>query len=77
MLIDWGYDSKRAAKAALQDLQSLRDHLAHSQAIVDYHWHQIAGISRRLDDWLMEHASVLDDQDDRSTHDARDLAGNR
>ena len=56
VLRDWGYGSKSSAKAALQDIQSLRNHLAHSQAIVAHHWRQIAGLSRRLDDWMLENA---------------------
>lgn len=61
VLRDWGYRSKQAAKAALQDIQSLRNHLAHSQAIVAHHWHQIASLSRRLDDWMLENAGPIFD----------------
>jgi hypothetical protein len=61
VLRDWGYRSKQSAKAALQDIQSLRNHLAHSQAIVAHHWHQIAGLSRRLDDWMVENAGPIVD----------------
>jgi len=61
VLRDWGYVSKKSAKAALQDIQSLRNHLAHSQAIVAHHWHQIAGLSRRLDDWMLENAGPVVD----------------
>jgi hypothetical protein len=61
VLRDWGYRSKQSAKAALQDIQSLRNHLAHSQAIVTHHWHQIAGLSRRLDDWMLENAGPIVD----------------
>ena len=59
VLRDWGFGSKQSAKAALQDLQSLRNHLAHSQAIVAHHWHQIAGLSRRLDDWMLEQGEAI------------------
>src|SRR5262249_4830911 len=59
VLKDWGYRSKQSAKAALQDIQSLRNHLAHSQAIVERHWHQIAGLSRRLDDWMLEQGEAI------------------
>jgi len=59
VLRDWGYASKQSAKAALQDIQSLRNHLAHSQAIVAHHWHQIAGLSRRLDDWMLEYGESV------------------
>jgi HD domain-containing protein len=59
VLADWGYHSKRSARGALQDLQSLRNHLAHAQALVADHWHQIAGISRRLDDWMTDHAASM------------------
>ena len=61
VLRDWGYVSKKSAKAALQDIQSLRNHLAHSQAIVAHHWHQIAGLSRRLDDWMFDNAGQVVD----------------
>lgn len=61
VLGDWGFGSKQSAKAALQDLQSLRNHLAHSQAIVEHHWAQIAGLSRRLDDWMLEQGEAIDD----------------
>jgi hypothetical protein len=61
VLRDWGYSSKQSAKAALQDIQSLRNHLAHSQDIVAHHWHQIAGLSRRLDDWMLENAGPIVD----------------
>jgi hypothetical protein len=60
VLSDWGFRSKQSAKTALQDLQSLRNHLAHSQAIVEHHWHQIAGLSRRLDDWMLEQGEAID-----------------
>jgi len=62
VLRDWGYISKKSAKAALQDIQSLRNHLAHSQAIVAHHWHQIAGLSRRLDDWMLDNAGQVVDR---------------
>ena len=61
VLRDWGFASKQSAKAALADLQSLRNHLAHSQAIVDLHRHQIAGLSRRLDDWMLEQGEAIAD----------------
>ena len=61
VLRDWGYRSRQSAKAGLQDIQSLRNHLAHSQAIVAHHWHQIAGLSRRLDDWMLENADPIAD----------------
>jgi hypothetical protein len=61
VLRDWGFGSKQSAKEALQDLQSLRNHLAHSQAIVAHHWHQIAGLSRRLDDWMLEQGEAIVD----------------
>jgi hypothetical protein len=59
VLRDWGFASKQSAKATLQDLQSLRNHLAHSQAIVDRHWQQIAGLTRRLDDWMLEQGAAI------------------
>lgn len=52
VLREWGHRSRKAAKAALQDLQSLRNHLAHSQAVVDLHWHLIARLSSRFDDGM-------------------------
>mgnify|MGYP001765426227 FL=1 len=54
VLREWGHRSRKAAKAALQDLQSLRNHLAHSQAVVDLHWHLIARLSIRFDDGMTE-----------------------
>ena len=61
VLRDWGFGSRQSAKTALADLQSLRNHLAHSQAIVAHHWHQIAGLSRRLDDWMLEQGEAIVD----------------
>lgn len=52
----WGHRSKKSAKAALQDVQSLRNHLVHSQGVVEQHWHEIARLSRRFDDGLMDHS---------------------
>src|SRR5208337_4359720 len=42
VVMEWGFRSRQSAKSALQDLQSLRNHLAHSQSIVADHWYQIA-----------------------------------
>jgi len=44
-----GFDSKRAAKKALRDLESLRNNLAHSQDIVSHDWPQIARMTQRIE----------------------------
>ena len=57
LLAKWGLPSKRAAQARFRDLESLRNHLAHSQDIVNHHWHQIARISQRFEEALMDYAA--------------------
>ncbi len=52
-LIEWGYRSKRAAQADLKDMESLRNHLAHTQDVVTNHWHQITRMTRRFDEALI------------------------
>lgn len=52
---EWGFRSKRIAQAAFRDLETLRNHLVHSQKIVDDLWHQIARMVRRFDEALAEH----------------------
>lgn len=52
-LAEFGYRSKRAAEANLRELESLRNHLAHSQDFVASHWQQIARMTRRFEEALM------------------------
>jgi CBS domain-containing protein len=54
LLAEWGFRSKRAAEIHLRDLESLRNHLAHSQDVASQHWHQIARMSRRFDEGLQD-----------------------
>jgi hypothetical protein len=55
-LAEWGYRSKRAAQADFRETESLRNHLTHSQDVVNHHWHQIARMTRRFEEALMEYA---------------------
>jgi hypothetical protein len=48
-------------RSSAHDIQSLRNHLAHSQAIVAHHRHQSAALSHRLDDWMLENAGPIVD----------------
>ena len=43
-----GLPSKRAAKALIKDLESLRNHLAHAQDIVSHDWVQIIRLAHRM-----------------------------
>lgn len=54
LLQAWGYANRRAAQAGLRELESLRNHLAHSQDVVNHHWHLIARISQRFQEALAE-----------------------
>lgn len=53
--MEWGFRTLRMAKAAIKDLASLRNHLMHSQPLVETHWTQIARLARRFDEILAEH----------------------
>lgn len=44
----FGLPSKRAAKELIKDLESLRNHLAHSQDIVSHDWVQIIRLTHRM-----------------------------
>ncbi|HFD78808.1 MAG TPA: bifunctional (p)ppGpp synthetase/guanosine-3',5'-bis(diphosphate) 3'-pyrophosphohydrolase [Gammaproteobacteria bacterium] len=44
-----GFESRRAARRVLRELESLRNHLAHAQDIVLHDWAQIARLSRRME----------------------------
>ena len=44
-----GMKSKKVAKRAIKDLESLRNHLAHAQDIVQHDWPQIARLSMRME----------------------------
>lgn len=46
---DLGFDTKRIAKRAVKELESLRNHLAHAQDIVSHDWAQIARMSKRME----------------------------
>jgi hypothetical protein len=43
-----GFKSKSVAKKAIRELESLRNHLAHAQDIVEHDWAQIARLSIRM-----------------------------
>ena len=45
---EFGFASKRAAKSAAKELESLRNNLAHAQDIVTHDWPQIARMTRHL-----------------------------
>ena len=45
-----GFDSKKIAKRTLRELESLRNHLAHSQDIVMHDWAPIARLSLRIEE---------------------------
>jgi hypothetical protein len=53
LLQAWGYRSKRSAQASLRDLESLRNHLAHSQEVVARHWPQIVRMTGRFEEALL------------------------
>ena len=48
LLADLDLPSKRAAKQAIKNLESLRNNLAHGQSIVAHDWPQIARMTQRL-----------------------------
>ena len=48
-LSELGFVSKAEGKRAIKRLESLRNHLAHSQDIVSQDWPLIAAISQRLE----------------------------
>ncbi len=58
LLTDLGLPSKRAAKQAIKNLESLRNNLAHGQSIVKHDWPQIARMTQRLH-LLMVRAGVV------------------
>ncbi len=43
-----GFDSRRSARRAIRDLESLRNNLAHAQDIATHDWAQIARLSQRV-----------------------------
>jgi len=45
-----GMESKSMAKRAIKELESLRNHLAHAQDIVQHDWPQIARLSMRMEE---------------------------
>lgn len=48
-----GFETKRIAKRAVKELESLRNHLAHAQDIVSHDWAQIARLSKRMEEIAM------------------------
>lgn len=44
-----GFETRRIAKRAVKELESLRNHLAHAQDIVSHDWAQIARLSKRME----------------------------
>jgi hypothetical protein len=44
-----GMGSKKVAKRGIKELESLRNHLAHAQDIVQHDWAQIARLSKRIE----------------------------
>ena len=44
-----GFETRGAAKRAVKELESLRNHLAHAQDIVSHDWAQIARLSQRME----------------------------
>lgn len=49
-----GFDSRRTAKRVMKELESLRNHLAHTQDIATHDWAQIARMTRRLESLNIE-----------------------
>ena len=49
-----GMSSKKVAKRSIKDLESLRNHLAHAQDIVQHDWPQIARLSMRLEETVRQ-----------------------
>jgi hypothetical protein len=45
-----GFETKGAAKRAVKELESLRNHLAHAQDVVSHDWAQIARLSQRMEE---------------------------
>ncbi|MEH6650571.1 MAG: HD domain-containing protein [Motiliproteus sp.] len=45
-----GFESKGTAKRSIKELESLRNHLAHAQDIVQHDWPQIARLSMRIEE---------------------------
>ena len=46
---DAGFDSMRAAKTAIKELEALRNNLAHAQDLLTYNWAAILAMSTRLE----------------------------
>jgi hypothetical protein len=44
-----GLGSKKVAKRVIKELESLRNHLAHAQDIVQHDWAQIARLSKQIE----------------------------
>jgi hypothetical protein len=47
---EFGFSTKGAARRVIQDLESLRNNLAHAQDIVTHDWPQIARLARRIEE---------------------------
>jgi len=48
----FGYSSRREAKTAVKEIESLRNNLAHGQDIVSYDWPQIIRMTTRVNETL-------------------------
>jgi len=60
-LKDFGFKTKRTAKQAVKELESLRNNLAHSQDIVTHDWAQIARMTQRLHELVNVPARAMGD----------------
>jgi hypothetical protein len=50
-MVEWlQFDSRKTAKRAVKDIESLRNHLAHAQDIVAHDWAQIARLASRVEE---------------------------
>jgi hypothetical protein len=48
-MVEFGFDSRRAADGAIGDLESLRNNLAHGQDIATYDWPQIVRMTQQIE----------------------------
>jgi len=61
-LKDFGFKTKKAAKRAIKELESLRNNLAHSQDIVTHDWAQIARMTQSLHELVNVPARMMKDK---------------
>ena len=65
-MVEWlQFDSQRTAKRAVKDIESLRNHLAHSQDIVAHDWAQIARLAGRVEELTGLRSAQTDEGIDR------------